>query len=99
MSDQEEPDVAPIEEAAETPSDGPDESAEWSGAKYQEVRERLRQFAQPFVDSLDGRLKEQVDRRVDRRVDETLAARLSVIERAIADLDRSLKELEERLDS
>jgi chaperonin cofactor prefoldin len=32
-------------------------------------------------------------------VDETLSARLSVIERAIADLDRSIKELQERLDS
>jgi chaperonin cofactor prefoldin len=51
------------------------------------------------VDSLDGRLRDQVDKRVDRRVDETLSARLSVIERAIDDLDRSIKELQERLDS
>jgi hypothetical protein len=38
-----------------------------------------------------------VDLRVDQRVDSTLSARLSVIERAIADLDRSIKELEQRL--
>jgi hypothetical protein len=31
-------------------------------------------------------------------VDATMSARLSVIERAIADLDRSLKELQERLE-
>jgi hypothetical protein len=36
---------------------------------------------------------------VDHRVDETMSARLSVIERAIADLDRSVKELRERLDT
>lgn len=58
---------------------------------------RLRHLAQPLVDSLDSRLRDQIDHRVDERVDATLASRLSVIERAIADLDRGLKELEARL--
>jgi hypothetical protein len=70
-----------------------------SGAKAQDLRERFKQFAQPFVDSIDGKLRDQVDKRVDHRVDDTMSARLSVIERAIADLDRSVKELQERLDS
>jgi hypothetical protein len=70
-----------------------------TNAKSQDIKDRLKQFAQPFVDSLDGRLRDQVDKRVDSRVDATLSARLSVIERAIADLDRSIKELQERLDS
>jgi hypothetical protein len=87
-------DAAPDDAAPDDATDATDASA-----KYQDIRERLRQFTQPFVESLDGRLKDQVDRRVDRRVDETLAARLSVIERAIADLDRSIRELQERLDS
>ena len=65
--------------------------------KPHDLRERLKAFAQPFVDSLDSKLRDQVDARVDQRVDATLAARLAVIERAIADLDRSLKELEARL--
>jgi hypothetical protein len=79
-----------------TDSDG---TKEPGNAKTQDLRDRLKQFAQPFVDSLDGRLRDQVDKRVDSRVDATLSARLSVIERAIADLDRSIKELQDRLDS
>lgn len=59
---------------------------------------RLRHLTQPLVDSLDARLRDQVDRRVDARVDASLAARLSVIERAISDLDRSLTELRQRVE-
>lgn len=62
----------------------------------QDVLTRLKHLAQPLVDSLDSRLREQIDRRVDERVDATLASRLAVIERAIADLDRALKERPER---
>jgi ribosome-associated translation inhibitor RaiA len=50
-----------------------------------------------LVDSLDSRLSAQVDKRVDLRVDETMKDRLSVIERAIADLDRAVHELQDRL--
>ena len=67
--------------------------------KSQDLRARLKQFTQPLVDSIDSRLRDQIDHRVDERVDASLAARLSVIERAIADLDRELRELKERLDS
>ena len=48
--------------------------------------------------SIDSRLRDQIDRRVDKRVDESLASRLSVIERAIADLDRAVKGLQQRED-
>lgn len=65
--------------------------------KSQDLKSRLKQFAQPIVDSLDSRLRDQVDSRVDERVEYTLSARLAVIERAIADLDRSVRELEARL--
>jgi hypothetical protein len=72
------------------------------GEKVQDLRNRLKHLTQPLVDSLDSRLREQIDRRVDERVDDrvqtlvdqALAARLSVIERAIADIDRALKELQ-----
>jgi hypothetical protein len=63
----------------------------------QDIVTRLKHLAQPLVDSLDSRLRDQIDKRVDERVDTTLAARLSVIERAIADIDRTLRELQERL--
>ena len=66
-------------------------------SKPHDLRDRLKAFAQPFVDSLDTKLRDQVDARVDARVEATLSARLAVIERAIADLDRALKELEARL--
>lgn len=65
--------------------------------RSQDIKSRLKQMAQPFVDSLDARLSAQVDKRVDERVSETLADRLAVIERAIADLDRAVKALQERL--
>lgn len=64
----------------------------------QDLLARLKHLAQPLMDSLDSRLRDQVDRRVDERVNASLSSRLSVIERAIADLDRAIKELEERLD-
>lgn len=65
--------------------------------KSQDLRSRLKQFTQPLVDSLDTKLRDQVDHRVDDRVETLLAARLAVIERAIADLDREVRELKERL--
>ncbi|MBU6514778.1 MAG: hypothetical protein KGL23_05905 [Acidobacteriota bacterium] len=65
----------------------------------QDLLARIKHLAQPLVDSLDSRLRDQIDRRVDERVDATLASRLSVIERAIADLDRAIKELQERRSS
>jgi hypothetical protein len=82
-------------------SESTDASHDWS----QDLRSRVKHFTQPLVDSLDSRLREQVDRRVDERVDEqmdkkidaALADRWAVVERAIADLDRALRELEERL--
>jgi predicted transcriptional regulator len=88
-----------------TDADQPKEPSDTSdafGEKVQDLRNRLKHLTQPFVDSLDSRLRDQIDRRVDDRVDdrvqtlvdEALAARISVIERAIADIDRALKELQ-----
>jgi predicted transcriptional regulator len=37
-----------------------------------------------------------VDERVDEKVEQSLSARLAVIERAIADLDREIKELQRK---
>jgi hypothetical protein len=70
-----------------------------SNETVQDLLARLKHLAQPLVDSLDTRLRDQIDRRVDERVDESLASRLSVIERAIADLDRAVTELQARLES
>ncbi len=63
-----------------------------------DFKSRFKAFAQPLVDTVDSKLRAQVEDRVDERVDQALSARLAVIERAIADLDRSVKELQQRLD-
>ena len=84
-----------MSDSTETPGDASD------------LRGRIKQLTQPIVDSLDTKLREQVDRRtderlderIDQKLDEALSARLSVVERAIADLDRAVRELERRLDS
>lgn len=73
------------------------DDAESSTNKSQDLKSRIKQITQPIVDSLDARLSTQVDKRVDQRVDETLKDRLSVIERAIADLDRNVHDLQDRL--
>jgi hypothetical protein len=78
------------------------DSTDAFGEKVQDLRNRLKHLTQPLVDSLDTRLRDQIDRRVDDRVDdrvqtlvdEALTARLAVIERAIADIDRALKDLQ-----
>ena len=66
-------------------------------SKTHDLKTRFKQMTQPLVDTLDSRLSAQIDKRVDHRVDETLKDRLSVIERAIADLDRALHNLQDRL--
>jgi len=101
MSDSTEPSDANEAEESEEPKASSDTSDAF-GEKVQDLRNRLKHLTQPFVDSLDSRLRDQIDRRVDDRVDdrvqtlvdEALTARLSVIERAIADIDRALKELQ-----
>jgi predicted transcriptional regulator len=73
------------------------DESESSNPKPEDILARLKQMAEPIVTSIDKRLSGQVDKRVDKRVEESLKDRLSVIERAIADLDRAIKELQEHV--
>lgn len=73
------------------------DTSEPNTSKSQDLKTRFKQMTQPLVDSLDSRLRAQVDKRVDQRVDETLKDRLSVIERAVADLERAVHDLQDRL--
>lgn len=72
---------------------------ESTAAKSQDLKARFKQITQPLVDTLDSRLSSQVDKRVDQRVDEVLKDRLAILERAVADLDRHVHELQARLDT
>jgi predicted transcriptional regulator len=74
-----------------------DDTSEPNNAKPQDILSRLKQMAEPIVTTIDNRLSGQVDKRVDKRVEESFKDRLSVIERAIADLGREIKELQDRL--
>ena len=70
---------------------------ETSSEKLQDLLQKLKSYTQPLVDSVDSKLRSQVDGRVDQKVEEILKDRLAVLERAVADLARSVKEIEDRL--
>jgi hypothetical protein len=72
-----------------------DDTSETDNAKPQDIFARLKQMAEPIVTTIDNRLSGQVDKRVDKRVEESFKDRLTVIERAIADLGREVRELQE----
>ncbi|HEV2426969.1 MAG TPA: hypothetical protein VGS61_01980 [Acidimicrobiales bacterium] len=76
---------------SETPEEEP------RGEHGPDLRDRVRAVAQPWIDSIEGRLRHQIDSRVDdtldERIERAVAARLAVIERALADLDRAVREL------
>lgn len=80
-------------------TDDPGEG-EAAGAPGPDLRERVRAVAQPLIDSIEGRVRKQIDSRVDEsldeRIDRAVAARLAVLERAVADLDRAVRELQSR---
>ncbi len=82
----------------ETPDPGEGEPA--AGEPGPDLRERVRAVAQPLIDSIEGRVRKQIDSRVDEtldeRIDRAVAARLAVLERAVADLDRAVRELQSR---
>lgn len=68
--------------------------SETSKEKSGEIKDFLRQLAAPVLESLDGKLREQIDARVEERVNEVLATKLAVLERAIAELDRTVRDLQ-----
>lgn len=79
-----------------------DEDAGRRGAG-QDLRSILRQLTSPMVESLDARLRDQIEAHVDELLDEKIAAalrdRLSTLDRALADVSRSLEALEHRVAS
>jgi hypothetical protein len=87
---------------SEDTAGGSDDATGRRGAG-QDLRSILRQLTSPVVESLDARLRDQIEAHVDELMDEKIAAalrdRLSTLDRAIADLSRSLGELEHRVEA
>ena len=73
------------------------DTSEPSPSKSQDLKTRFKQMTQPLAYSLDTRLNAHVDKRVDERLDEILKDRLSGLERAVADLDEAVHDLQDRL--
>jgi hypothetical protein len=90
-------------ESTSEPSDSEHTGADESGARDAgfDLKSLLRQLTTPMVESLDSRLRDQIEAHVDELLDEKVDAairdRLSTLDRAVADLSRSLDELEKRL--
>jgi hypothetical protein len=72
---------------------GPEEGFDFKGI--------VRQLTAPMIESLDTRLRDQIEAHVDEllteKLDAALADRFLTVDRAIADLSRSIEALEERL--
>jgi hypothetical protein len=93
-------DVGPDDERTE--ADAGSKDAGRDGDVF-DLRGIVRQFTAPMIESLDARLREQVvahaDALLDEKVDAAVSDRLATIERAIADLSRTLDGIERRLSS
>lgn len=93
----------PTEDPSRDPGTGgpADEGEGAAGAGSFDLRGVVRQLTAPMIESLDTRLRGQieahVDQLLDEKVDAALADRLQTIDRAIADLSRSLDDLGRRL--
>jgi hypothetical protein len=65
-----------------------------------DLKTRLKAMAQPWIETADAKFQEQVERHITTTVEASVKAmmddRLAVLERAIADLERRLRELEEK---
>jgi DNA-binding transcriptional MerR regulator len=89
-----------------TASDGADASSDQGPSSKGrdegfDLKGIVRQLTAPMIESLDTRLRDQIEEHVDEllteKIDAALADRLSTVDRAIADLSRSLDALERRL--
>jgi hypothetical protein len=102
-SDEATTDEATTDEATTDEATTDDAGASRSGRDGEsfDLRGIVRQFTAPMIESLDARLREQVEAHADALLDEKVSAavsdRLATIERAIADLSRTLEGLERRL--
>jgi hypothetical protein len=69
------------------------ESPKFSAA---DIKDAIRQITAPVIDSVETKLNEQIAERVTAVLNDTIEQRLALLERAVADLDRAVRALEER---
>jgi type III secretory pathway component EscV len=69
------------------------ESPKFSAA---DIKDAIRQITAPVFDSVENKLNEQIAERVTAVLNDTVEQRLALLERAVADLDRAVRALEER---
>jgi hypothetical protein len=96
-------DAASEEPAGSQRESGSDGSSEKGRDEPFDLKGIVRQLTAPMIESLDTRLRDQIEAHVDEllteKIDAALADRFRTVDRAIADLSRSIAALEERLGS
>jgi len=79
---------------------GTDDPASKGGDEGFDLKGIVRQLTAPMIESLDSRLRDQieahVDELLDKKLDAALTARFATVDRAIADLSRSIEALDRR---
>ena len=61
-----------------------------------DLKDALRQLTAPVIDSVESKINEQINERIDTALNEKIEQRLALLERAVADLDRAVRALEQR---
>ena len=69
------------------------ESSKFSAS---DLKDALRQLTSPVIDSVESKINDHITERIDSLLNEKIEQRLALIERAVADLDRAVRTLEER---
>lgn len=69
------------------------ESSKFSAS---DLKDALRQLTSPVIDSVESKINDHITERIDSLLNERIEQRLALIERAVADLDRAVRTLEER---
>ena len=66
--------------------------------KPKDLRDFIKNLAAPVMETFDTKIKEHIDSRIEAQSAPDLTARLTLLERAVADLDREVLELQRRLE-
>jgi hypothetical protein len=74
-----------------------DSEAQDASSGLSDIKGLLRQLVTPVIEQLDAKVSSHIGEQVDDHIEAALTGRLATLDRAIGDLDRHLKELEDRI--